>query len=27
MLDQFLTFINKQNLIQPTQKVLLAVSG
>lgn len=27
MIDQFLTFINKQNLIQPTQKVLLAVSG
>ena len=27
MLDQFLTFINKHNLIQPTQKVLLAVSG
>jgi tRNA(Ile)-lysidine synthase len=27
MLDQFLTFINTQNLIQPNQKVLLAVSG
>jgi tRNA(Ile)-lysidine synthase len=27
MLDQFLSFINKHNLIQPTQKVLLAVSG
>jgi tRNA(Ile)-lysidine synthase len=27
MLNEFLTFINKQNLIQPTQKVLLAVSG
>jgi tRNA(Ile)-lysidine synthase len=27
MLDQFLTFINKQNLVQPSQKVLLAVSG
>ena len=27
MLNEFLTFINKQNLIQPSQKVLLAVSG
>lgn len=27
MLDQFLSFINKHNLIQPSQKVLLAVSG
>jgi tRNA(Ile)-lysidine synthase len=27
MLDEFLTFINKQNLIQPTQKALLTVSG
>ena len=27
MLDQFLTFINKHNLIQPSQKVLLAISG
>jgi tRNA(Ile)-lysidine synthase len=27
MLDQFLSFINKHSLIQPSQKVLLAVSG
>ena len=27
MLDQFLSFINKHNLVQPSQKVLLAVSG
>jgi tRNA(Ile)-lysidine synthase len=27
MLNEFLTFINKQNLIQSSQKVLLAVSG
>ena len=27
MLDQFLSFINKHNLVQPSQKMLLAVSG
>jgi tRNA(Ile)-lysidine synthase len=27
MLNEFLTFINKHHLVQPTQKVLLAVSG
>ena len=27
MLDEFLNFINKQNLINPTDKVLVAVSG